>query len=97
VTRTHCAEVLDPADIATGRPAPEVKLLLIGERVDGFFVERFTRNGEFVSQTQHETMDEAMRHIYSEYDEISEWYECPDGADPLEYIRTHSSRSEPIS
>jgi hypothetical protein len=96
VTSTRCAEVLSVAttataqaesghlsDVATGRSPPQVKVLLIAERVDGFFIERFTDSGELVS----ETMDEAMQQVYSEYDAISEWRLCPDGADPLEYIR----------
>jgi hypothetical protein len=103
---TRCAEVLsvaaipsaqaesgNPSDAATGRSLPQVKLLLIAERVDGFFVKRFTDSGELVSETQHETMDEAMQQVYSEHDAISEWRFCPDGADPLEYIRAQSSRS----
>jgi hypothetical protein len=106
VTSTRCAEVLSVAttpsaqaedgnlsDVATGRPLPLVKVLLIEERVDGFYVKRFTDSGELVSGTLHETMDEAMQQVYSEYDAISEWRFCPDGADPLEYIRAQSSRS----
>ena len=106
MTSTRCAEVLSVAmapsaqaesgnlsDVATGRPLSQVKLLLIVERVDGFLVERFTERGELVSETQHETMDEAMAQVYSEYKAISEWRFCPDGADPLKHIRAQSSRS----
>jgi hypothetical protein len=88
VSKTQCAEVFSASGVA-----PNVKLLLIAERVEGFFVGRFTEGGELVSETQHETMDEAMREIYSDYDAVSEWRECPDGVDPLEYIRERSSRS----
>jgi hypothetical protein len=105
MTTTDCAEVLsvatppgaqaksgDPIDVANSGPPQQVKLLLIAGRVEGFFVERRTESGELVNETQHDTMDEAMRQIYSEYDAISEWSECPDGVDPLEYIRAHQSR-----
>jgi len=58
--------------------------------VEGFFLERFTDRGEPVGDTQHETLDEAMQQAYSEYDSISDWRLCPDGADPLEYIQAQS-------
>jgi hypothetical protein len=58
--------------------------------VDGFFLERLTERGELVDATQHETLDEAMRQAYSEYDTISDWRFCPDDADPLQYIRAQS-------
>jgi hypothetical protein len=82
MTRTYCAEVLSPA--------PQVKVLLIDQRVDGFFLERFADRGELVSATQHETLDDAMHQAYSEYDAISDWRLCPDNTDPLEYIRAQS-------
>jgi hypothetical protein len=69
---------------------PQVRVLLIAERVDGFFLERFTDRGELVFDTQHDTLDEAMWQAYSEYDAISDWRFCPDDADPLEYIRRQS-------
>ena len=46
---------------------PQVKVLLIEARVDGFFLERLTDRGESVGSTQHDTMDEAMWQAYSEY------------------------------
>jgi hypothetical protein len=69
-----------------------VKVLLIVERVEGFFLERLTERGEHVGATQHDTMDEAMSYAYSQYDAISDWRFCPDGADPLEYIRAQPDR-----
>jgi hypothetical protein len=72
---------------AIGRPPPPEKLLLLTDKVDGFFVQRFTDRGESVGVTQHDTMDEAMQYVYSEYDAISDWRLCPDGVDPLEYLR----------
>jgi hypothetical protein len=71
---------------------PQVRVLLIAEKVDGFFLERFADRGELVSDTQHETLDEAMHQAYSEYDVISDWRFCPDDADPLEYLRAQSER-----
>jgi hypothetical protein len=47
-----------------------VKFLRIIERVAGFFLQRFDERGEFAGDTQFETLDDAMRHIYSEYDAI---------------------------
>jgi hypothetical protein len=101
--RTYCSEVLslaqtlrarsesgDLSDVETDRPLPQVKVLLIAQRVDGFFLERFTDRGELVGDTQHETLDEAMRQAYSEHDAISDWRLCPDDADPLEYIQAQS-------
>jgi hypothetical protein len=100
VSRTHCAEVLslaptataksdaaDPHDDGAGQP-PQVKVLLIEERVDGFFLERLTERGDPVGTTQHETMDEAMWQAYSEY-VLSDWRSCPDDVDPLQYIKAH--------
>jgi hypothetical protein len=58
--------------------------------VDGFFLERFTDRGELVGDTQHETLDEAMHHAYSDFDAISDGRLCPDDADPLEYIQAQS-------
>jgi hypothetical protein len=103
MTRTYCSEVLalaptpraqsksgDLSDVGTGRPLPQVKVLLIAQRVDGCFLERFTKRGELVGDTQHETLDEAMHQAYSEYDAISDGRLCPDDADPLEYIQAQS-------
>jgi hypothetical protein len=81
VNKTHCAEVLSRGP---------VRVLLIAERVEGFFLERLTERGELIGTTRHDTMDEAMDRAYSEYDEISDWRLCPDDADPLEYLREHS-------
>jgi hypothetical protein len=67
-----------------------VKLLLIAQRVDGFFLERFTDRGDLVGSTQHETLDDAMYQAYSEYDAISDWRLCPDDADPLQYLHAHA-------
>jgi hypothetical protein len=90
VNRTYCSEVLSLAptpkaqsepgklpDVGTRRPLPQVKILLIAQRVDGFFLERFTDRGERVGTTQHDTMDEAMDQAYSEYDAISDWRLAP--------------------
>jgi hypothetical protein len=103
VNRTRCAEVLsrapaprdqpEPGDLSgvgTRRTVPEVKVLLVAERVDGFYLERLTERGELVGTTRHDTMDEAMDQVYSEYDAISDWRLCPDDADPLEYLRAQS-------
>ncbi len=102
---TYCAEVLSPArdrgarDQSGRLPAVvrrglmfDVKVLLISERPNGFYLERFTECGEVVGDTQHEEMDDAMRHAYSEYAPISDWHLCPDDVRPLDYIR---ARSEP--
>jgi hypothetical protein len=100
MSRTYCSEVLSLArtpraesqsgdhlsDVGTHGPPPQVKVLLISERVDGFFLERFTDRGELVGDSQYETLDDAMRVAYSEYT-ISDWRFCPDDVDPLEYIR----------
>jgi hypothetical protein len=104
VSGTYCSEVLSPApslpdqaddgerlsDIEAARPLPTVRFLLIIERVDGFFLERFTDRGELVDDAQYKTLDEAMRQVYSDYT-ISDWRLCPDGVDPLRYIRGQSN------
>ncbi|HTP19522.1 MAG TPA: hypothetical protein VMJ65_07955 [Solirubrobacteraceae bacterium] len=100
----YCAEVLAeapdrkaPGESGSPRAAAppdhtlDVKVLLIGQRPDGFFLERFTPGGEPVGTTRHDEMDEAMREAYSEYGQVSDWRLCPDDADPLEYIRERSS------
>src|ERR1700761_2331670 len=50
-------------------------------RAGGWFLRRaiHTQSGDLVGTTQHETMDEAMEQVYSEYNAISEWRLCPDG------------------
>jgi hypothetical protein len=78
-----------------GRPAPQVKILLIAQKVDGFYLERFTDHGKRVGDTLHETLDDAMYQAYSEYDAISDWRLCPDDADPLQYIRGQSRTHAP--
>ena len=75
--------------LGAGSPSPQV--LLVTERVEGFFLDRLTDRGELVGETQHDTLDEAMWQAYSEYPAISDWRFCPDDADPLEYIQTRSS------
>jgi hypothetical protein len=85
------AESGDATDVGSGQSLPQVKILLITERVDGFFLERFTDRGELVGDSQYETLDEAMREARSEYDAISVWRFCPDDADPLEYIQAQSN------
>jgi len=103
MSRTYCSEVLSLArrpqaqsesgdhlsDVGTHGPPLQVKVLLITERVDGFFLERFTDRGELVGDSQYETLDDAMRVAYSEYT-ISDWRFCPDDVDPLEYVRAQS-------
>jgi hypothetical protein len=69
-----------------------VKVLLISERPDGFFLERFNERDELVGETQHDEMDDAMREAYSQYGPISDWRLCPDGVDPLQYIRARAGR-----
>lgn len=91
MSKTYCAEVSS----AAGLGLSQVKVLLIVIEVDGFHLERFTDGGELVSKTQHETMDEAMSQAYSEYDTISDWRFCPDGVDPLQYIRANHTRDSP--
>jgi hypothetical protein len=101
MSRTYCSEVLslartpraqsesgdDPSDVRTDRSLPQVKVLLITERVDGFVLQRLTERGEHVGDTQHDTLDQAMSYAYSEYDAISDWRFCPGDVDPLEYIQ----------
>jgi len=88
---TAQAESGDPSDVRTGRPLPQVKVLLITERVDGFVLQRLTDRGEHVGDTQHDTLDEAMSYAYCEYHAISDWRFCPDDVDPLEYMRAQSN------
>ena len=83
---TYCAEVLSLAPAPAGRPPPQAKVVLIAQRVDGFFLERLGPGGERLGRTQHETLDEAMYQAHAEYT-LSEWRFCPDDADPLEYVR----------
>jgi hypothetical protein len=73
----YCAQVL----------APAAAVLLIRERVEGFFLEQLDEDGAVVDTTQHETLDEAMWYADSRYGEISEWIVCPDGVDPVEHLR----------
>jgi hypothetical protein len=103
MSRTYCSEVLSLAPtpraqsqhpersgVATDPPQPQVRVLLIVERVDGFFLQRLTDRGEHVGDTRHDTLDEAMSHAYCEYGAISDWTFCPDDADPLQFILAES-------
>jgi hypothetical protein len=86
----YCAEVLSPD------PDRDVKILLISQKPDGFFLERFNDRRELVGTTRHDEMDEAMRQAYSEYGAVSDWRLCPDDADPLA-IRLLIGREAPAS
>jgi hypothetical protein len=68
----------------------DVKVLLISQRPDGSFLQRFDERGQLMGSTRHDEIDYAMREAYSEYGALSEWRLCPDDADPLEYIRGRS-------
>lgn len=100
---TYCAEVLSPTPesraqlesehvpaVARRESVPGVRFLLISQRPDGFFLERFNEREELVGSTRHDEMDEAMREAYSQYNPVSEWRLCPDDADPLDYLRGRS-------
>lgn len=102
MNKTYCAEVLSLAagvsaqpesgvlsGDALGRPSGRVKVVLIDITVDCFFLERLTDTGELVGEMQYDTLDEAMWQAYSDY-VLSDWSFCPDGVDPLEYIRAQS-------
>jgi hypothetical protein len=68
----HCAEVLSSAD-----PSGVTSLRIL-ERVDGFHMQRLDDRREPLDELLFETMDEAMDHVYSHYDEVSDWRPCPD-------------------
>jgi hypothetical protein len=52
------SEPRDLSDVGTGPRGPQVKVLLIVERVEGFFLQRLTELGEHVGETQHDTLDD---------------------------------------
>lgn len=60
-----------------------MKVLLIRERLEGFFLSRLSDGGEPVGDTQHDTLDEAMSEAYSQYD-ITPWKLCPDRIEPVD-------------
>ena len=95
----YCAQILSPradrvtqreserqSDVGASGVPPSVKMLLITERPEGFFLRRFTEDGDAVQATQHETLDDAMHQAYSEYESLSGWRFCPDDVDPLDYL-----------
>ena len=100
----YCAQVLSPAPSgvaqreserrsgvgARGAP-PWVRMLLITEKPDGFFLRRFTEDGDLAHDTQHDTLDDAMYQAYSEYESLSDWRFCPDDVDPLDYLARSQS------
>ena len=84
---------LAPASVGSATRWPgvaEVKLLLIRETPEGFFLERRTESGEAAGDTQYETLDDAVRLAHFEYDPVSDWRVCRDDVDPLEFIRARS-------
>jgi hypothetical protein len=74
----RCAQVLGPH---------AVKVLLVRERLEGFFLERLDEDGGVLGATQYETMDDAMREAYSEYGALSDWAFCPEDVNPVQYLR----------
>ena len=99
----YCAEVLPAApdrtardesagapDTAAARRRAHVKVLLISERPDGFCLERLGDAGPSEGATLHETLDEAMRRAYCDYEPISAWRLCPEGVDPMQYLGARS-------
>jgi hypothetical protein len=72
----YCSEVL-----SASTDSPGVKFLRIIERVEGFILQRSDERGGHLGDEQFDTLDEAMAHVYSEYEEISDWRFCPDDAD----------------
>lgn len=70
----RCARVLSPA--------AGVSSLRIVERVDGFILQRYDDRGGSVGDQLFETLDEAMRWVYSAYDSVSHWHFCPEDASP---------------
>ena len=92
---THRGSAPDVTDSGLVRAArrllPDVKALLIDERVEGFFRERFNDRGERVGTTQHDTLDEAMWQANSEY-LVSDWRLCPEDVDPVQYLRARYDR-----
>jgi hypothetical protein len=82
----YCAEVLAPA---TGDTSA-ARVLLIRERVEGFFIERLSGAGDALGATQHETLDEAMEYANSKLGPISDWRFCPPDVDPLVYLQRHA-------
>jgi hypothetical protein len=68
-----------------------VRTVFIDVRLEGFFLERFSDEGELMGTTQHETMDEAMWQAQSEF-VIAAWRSCPEDVNPVEYIRARRGR-----
>jgi hypothetical protein len=69
----RCADVL-----SASTDPPGVKLLRIVERVEGFILQRLDERGEPLGDELFDTLDEAMTHVYSKYEQISDWRFCPD-------------------
>ena len=80
----YCAEVLSPS------PDRDVKILLISQQPDGFFLERFNDRRELVGSTRHDEMDDAMREAYSEYGAVSDWSSAL-----MTWIHWSTSRGDP--
>ena len=62
---TYCVELLSLR-------ADRTKILLIRQRPSGHFLQRVNQRGEWLRDTQHDEMDDAMRRAYSKYGPISD-------------------------
>lgn len=101
----YCAEVLSPRSeskthsagvhpVSGTRATRDVSVLVIRERLEGFFLERLTAAGESLGDTEHDTLDEAMSHAHGQYEPISSWRVCPDDVNPVGYLRAIDARRQ---
>ncbi len=75
----------DGVDLRNRLPHP--KVLLIIQRPDGVFLERFSEKGSFGGDTWHQTVDEAKQQATAEYgSSVGEWREVPpEVVDPVPF------------
>ena len=60
---------------------PQAQVLLIEDRVDGVYLFRFTKNGDYAGDTWHQSIDDAQGQAEYEYQvQAVDWYPIPQNA-----------------
>lgn len=59
-------------------------IIVTAEPETGYLLDRYTKSGEWINDTWHETLDSALNQAAFEYEGIvSEWRSVPEGVDDI--------------
>lgn len=88
-----------PPDLQEELIAPQLlpwpQVLVLRERPDGVFLERWTATGDYAGDTWHETLDQAYQQAHYEYgDLLGSWQAVPpDVKDVMHWLQLHQRNS----